>query len=417
MHGLTIFALVVLAFGLGGKSVYGNEDHYPEPLASTRGELTERLQKAGLSTHAVSAIGGSAREALLLTTIPSDDATIPIGASKFGGSPDLPRQMGWPIRPAYDNAAELSKQFETEAANLYADAGQAPPWMNEEEGRAYLERRTAMNKKLMEETRALLSKYDPDGAQLEIPKRDVSEIADHAQELLRQSKAVKEDFPLMFIAQLDLGELSQNNALDPALPKTGRLLIFYDLPILPPDFSPAAKAGWKVVYDETPSKDLQRAVLPPVLKEFPSSAPLTSAKLQPQSAVTTMPVMDASYRALEGMQTDDTQRYRDWLSNLGWPTDRPGVHQLGGWPLLIQPGLQSRTQLAAHGIDAGNSEAFDSADAKALLPEAKAWHLVLQISTDPAIGYHLPGTLNFIVRDDDLAQKRFDRAWVVYQQD
>ncbi|WP_252913365.1 DUF1963 domain-containing protein [Aliihoeflea aestuarii] len=28
----------------------------------------------------------------------------------------------------------------------------------------------------------------------------------------------------------------------------------------------------------------------------------------------------------------------------------------------------------------------------------------------------LPGSVNFLLRDEDLAARRFDRAWVIYEQ-
>ncbi len=102
----------------------------------------------------------------------------------------------------------------------------------------------------------------------------------------------------------------------------------------------------------------------------------------------------------------------------GWPGDgTEAKHQLGGWPRAIQPWMESMAQLASNGVDAGSSEAFSSPEGTRLLAEAGAWRLVFQLGPDEGIGNKLPGALNILVREEDLAARRFDRAWAVYEQD
>src|SRR5262249_44551395 len=58
--------------------------------------LMEELAKAGLSAWK-DAVLGLARPAVGITTKPARDDNIPLGTSKFGGWPDLPRGASWPL--------------------------------------------------------------------------------------------------------------------------------------------------------------------------------------------------------------------------------------------------------------------------------------------------------------------------------
>ncbi|MBA8902311.1 YwqG family protein [Phyllobacterium sp. P30BS-XVII] len=417
LFGMTVaLALTALPQAL----MAANEDDVM-PLPTTRTELSERLVRAGLSLPAIKTIVAAARDALVIETSAADEAKIPLGASKFGGSPDLPKGMPWAIRPAYEDAGQMAQQYEAEATNLYADVGLLPPWLSEEAGKTLVAARKRLNDEAMAGVLKLMKDAGIDTSALDIgnlPKASSDEIAASATELRAKAMAVAKPFPLTFIAQLDLAALSAERGFDPVLPRTGRLLLFYDLPILPADFEPRARAGWQLIYDETPVSQLQRIAPPKELLDFPSTTQLRVATITPSSVVTTVPTGDASYEALQGITEADTSLYHQWLFTLGWPTDHQGRnHQLGGWSRAIQSGMQSRSQLAANGIDAGTGEAYQSKAAQQLLTDAKAWHLVLQIGTDNAIGYTLSGAINVLVREEDIVARRFDRAWIVYEQD
>ena len=56
-------------------------------------------------------------------------------------------------------------------------------------------------------------------------------------------------------------------------------------------------------------------------------------------------------------------------------------------------------------------------EAKALIPGAKEWRLLLQIGVDENAGFAGPGAYYVIIRDEDLAARRFERARVTYQCD
>jgi hypothetical protein len=390
------------------------------PPPKTRSELSERLKAAGLSAEAVTTIVTVARDGLILDTAPATEPGIAIGASKFGGLPDLPKGMVWPVRPAYENAAELARQLESEAANLYADAGVPPPWMGED-GKTLVETRRKLNNDAMAGTLQLMKDAGIGVSAFDIGKRpptDLKSIENEAIALRAKAQAIAEPFPLTFICQLDLGSLAREAGFDPALPKTGRLLLFYDLPILPADFDPTARVGWRLIYDETPPFDLQRIERPAELSRFPAAVALKPSSISSRSVVTTVPMIDSAWYILRSVPNDEIELYHQWLFTLGVP-DAPegGNHQLGGWPRAFQASMQSKSQLAANGIYAGTSDAYKSEAAQSLLSDAKDWQLVMQIGADAVIGQELPGAFYVLMRKQDLSAKNFDRAWVVYEQD
>lgn len=414
----TIF-LVTTLVAVPTVSTASNQDMIM-PLPTTRNELSERLKAAGLSADAVTTIVAAARNGLALDTAPTTEHAIAIGASKFGGLPDLPTGMTWPVRPAYENAGKLAQELENDAANLYADAGLQPPWMGEE-GKALVAARKKLNEEAMAGTLDLMRKAGVDISTLDLgnlPKPGLQGIEAEATELRAKAQAVAEPFPLTFIGQLDLDTLAKQPGFDPALPKTGRLLLFYDLPIFPAGFEPGSRVGWRLIYDETPPSGLQRNELPAALSSFPAAVALKPATVSTRSVVTTVPMGDSAWHILKATAHDDIELYHQWLFTLGVPNSAEGGnHQLGGWPRAIQANMQSESQLAAHGIYDGTSDAYKTEAAQRLLPGAKDWQLVMQIGADTVIGQELPGAFYVLMRKQDLSAKNFDRAWVIYEQD
>lgn len=419
---LALACSLLACFSVSGPiAAFAQEGEEIMALPASREELSDRLTEAGMSSQGVAAIIAVARDGVVLDTKAVDEQTLPLGASKVGGLPDLPKGVVWPVRPAYDGAETMAAQFNTDAANLYADAGIAPPWMPPAEGKALVEARSQANEeamaatlKIMKDAGAEVSEKDMAGMAGLPP--DAAAKAAAEQRLLAQS--VTKPFPLPFIAQVDLAAMAKEPGFDKALPATGRLLFFYDMPVLPASYEPRGKAGWKLVYDDTPVADLERKPLPKEIAEFPGTASLKAAAIWPRSVVTTVPVGDSGWDLVGDISGDDVSIYSQWLFSLGWPTAAEGGnHQLGGWPRAIQSGMQAMSQLASNGMDAGTGEAFETEDGKRLLAGARDWRLVLQIGTDEATGYPFPGALYVLMRQEDLAARRFDRAWVVYEQD
>ena len=94
---------------LAQAAAHGNPDAAREhALASRQVEargrsdddnLARAVDEHGLVDHAAT-IRALARPSVRLVAAPRDDATIPVGASKLGGAPDLPPGHAWPRRGA-----------------------------------------------------------------------------------------------------------------------------------------------------------------------------------------------------------------------------------------------------------------------------------------------------------------------------
>jgi hypothetical protein len=348
-----------------------------DALPASRAELGARLTAAGIAPALVALLLDRSRPALALGTEPAAEDGIPIGATKLGGRPDLPAGMAWPHRPAYPGAAAMAEEYARDAARLRAEADAGSSWLSAEDA------------------------------------------AFATREMLAKAEAVASTFPLSFIGQFDLAALARQPGFDPALPRRGRLYLFHDLFILPAGFDPGSAVGFRLFHDAAPAAGLVRA---PVPERLLALAAFQGGVLQPavvtaRPVVTTMPTGDAAWRALGPVADEDAGTYHDWLFTLGAPDDeRGGNHQLGGWPRAIQGGMQRMSQLAANGIHAGAADAYRSVAAEGLLRDAAAWRLVLQFGRDDGIGHGLPGALQVLLREEDLAAGRFDRAWVVYEQ-
>jgi len=97
--------------------------------------------------------------------------------------------------------------------------------------------------------------------------------------------------------------------------------------------------------------------------------------------------------------------------------DEAPWHRMFGWPDLLQRAMRLDCQLAAHGLNADDSEDYDSPRAAELAPGAEDWLLLLQLDTDDDIGWMWgdAGTVYFWIRRQDLLAERFDRTWMIFQ--
>ena len=304
-----------------------------------------------------------------------DDA--PPGASRLGGAPDLPAGMAWPERPPYPDAAKRGAGHRRKAERLLEDSQRPKSWMTPEQGERF------------------------------------------SREHLAQADAVERPFPLAFFGQFDLAALARVDGFDPLLPDSGRLLVFYDFWQQPEEFTPEAAVGWRVIWDDGPAEALARAAIPEALAAISGDAWTTvfqPALLRATPVVTPIPMNDKGWDAFDLDDDTLTRIYGRWVSKFGTPDEEGGEnHQLGGYPRTLQNGLQARSQLAANGIACGDGEAWELPEAQALLADAKQWRLLLQIGVDANAGMSGPGAYYVIIRADDLAARRFERARVTYQ--
>ncbi|MFB8344436.1 DUF1963 domain-containing protein [Brucella cytisi] len=348
---------------------------FPEDHSS----LLRSLRETNLPLDIVSHLASQARSAILMITSDSDEDTIPLGSSKIGGKPDLPRGMTWPNRPPYPDADVRAEGHRKEAGRLLADSKKPRSWMTPEQGERF------------------------------------------SAEYRQKADAVKAGFPLAFLGQINLADLSRESGFDLLFPSEGRLLIFYDYWEQPEDFTPEASVGWQVLWDTTPVDELVRASTPTELSSISDdkwSCIFRAARISTRSILTPIPPNDRAWNAFSLNDDEALEEYQEWLSQFGTPdmVDRDN-HQFGGFPQTLQNGLQASSQLAANGLNCGGREVWKTDAAEELLKSAKDWRLVIQIGVDPHAGIPQPGAYYVIMREQDIMARKFDRARVTYQCD
>jgi uncharacterized protein YwqG len=211
--------------------------------------------------------------------------------------------------------------------------------------------------------------------------------------------------PLGFIAQIDLGAMPQ---IEAALPQSGWLGFFYDRYCEPWGYDPADRGCCHVAYFDCPRSSLQRAELPDDLNREHVADPCAVAA----TAELTLP------EELPGAEYDSPiyKAYRRVDEKF---TEANGLtHRLRGHPQLIQNPMELECQLASNGVYCGGATRYQSVEAEALAPGAADWQLLLQIDTDedgPGWMWGDTGRIYFWIRKQDLAARRFDDVWLIFQ--
>lgn len=299
------------------------------PLPSDQDALRRSLDATDLPASVISRLLEQARPALVLATTAREEDAIALGASKIGGRPTC--RVAW-----FADAAGLSGR--ERARRRPSQGGRAPAGGFEEKG----------------------SWMTP--AQGERFSADARARAD----------AVETAFPLTFLGQFDLAALSREAGFDAALPREGRLLVFYDFLEQAESFTPAASVGWRVLWDTTPAVGLERAPVPHALASLSDdewTCVFRAAPVSARTVLTPIGVDDAGWDAFALEDDEAYESYQDWRSRFGTPDmDGRDNHQLGGYPQSLQNGMQATCQLVSHGLDCGGSAIWRSEAAQALLP-------------------------------------------------
>ncbi len=211
--------------------------------------------------------------------------------------------------------------------------------------------------------------------------------------------------PLSFLAQINLADVAKTRAAA-SLPKTGLLSFFFELTRQCSGFDPHASGAFRVVY--TPNTENLLLREPP---EIPDVEPFPPCALA-FSEICTLP---ASFVAADGTPLYRNEAYWDLVDAV---TDTKKTrHQIGGHPNQIQGDMAIQCQLASNGINCGSHQGYNDPGVPALRQGAADWRLLLQIDSDhnPDWMWGDAGMLYFWIRDQDLAARDFDRAWMILQ--
>ena len=291
--------------------------------------LQSSAERAGLPARTVRDLVDTARPALVMARVLVKDADLPIGSSKLCGDPDLPSTMPWPVRPAYPDGEDRRRVYERLA-------------------------RETESERLADQYRVL-------------------------------ADTVMRPFPLAFLCQFDLTELSTLPGFDPSLPEHGRLLVFCDTPH--GSWSRPTDGHWlKVIWDQTDVTQLDRREAPHEIQEAYGSGafPYSDGSWREHADAETLrfsSVISVCQRWRDDLAIGSPQRHAlyEWERSV---TERIEPSEgtmfsdrLGGWPAPIQGGPEREAQLAFH----GRSSDDRSAETTLLLRQSHEWQHVLTI--------------------------------------
>lgn len=220
----------------------------------------------------------------------------------------------------------------------------------------------------------------------------------------------KNNKPLGFIAQMDLGEVNSTRAID-WLPDCGRLLFFYDLAEWPWGFDPNDKGGWAVIY-ESGSGELYFQELPDDLNEEHIAPSIKYVKAE--EFISYPDSQRISFKEI-GLSEDADDEYYDFIDEQYG--DEPS-HQIGGFPTPVQnDDMEEECQLASGGVNCGGPEGYSSEEAKLLRKQKNDWCMVLQFDSDDDIEamWGDMGMLYFWVKESEAKNCDFSNAWMVLQ--
>jgi uncharacterized protein YwqG len=222
----------------------------------------------------------------------------------------------------------------------------------------------------------------------------------------------EEEAPLTFLAQINLAEVGKY-PLDLGLPSEGLLQFFYDAQIQPRGSDPCDVPGRRIIYVP--------AGTPTMRARHPYGKPLMTRSIT-MSAGVSLPSWLALKQAVESVSDYD----EDFFKNAYWDFwedefefQNPGGSQIGGYPSEIQnDDMQQECQLVTNGLVWGDPTDCNSPLAAQLAPGKIDWKLLLQLAEEflgDNIMWGDSGRVYFWSRHQDIAVRRFDKAWTILE--
>jgi len=211
--------------------------------------------------------------------------------------------------------------------------------------------------------------------------------------------------PLSFLALIDLAEVDAA-LLGLPLPKTGLLNFFYEARGQRAwGYDPKHAEGWRVIIADG------RPAVPATAPSAALATPVTPVVFEPRL---TIPGWTEHVFADLGEPDVDAvcDLYLDWEQHF---VDDEPVHQLGGWPGLIQMPIWRECQLSYHGVPYADQP--HDPRVESLEFGNPDWTLLLQLDSDTALRWMWGdgGRLYFAARQEDLAAQNFRATWMVLQ--
>ena len=214
--------------------------------------------------------------------------------------------------------------------------------------------------------------------------------------------------PQSFLAQIRLADLQRFNS-DKLLPEQGMLWFFYDASQQTFGEQPGDRAGWRILFNEKPSINLQRLPTPAGL---PTTSLFQSCALTFTNELTL--ALQPELELPDSAWSDEEQQAYEQVLEEFHPTEERAKphHRLLGYPDTIQDDMRVQCQFVSNGVT-------DDNDPRAAMLEKGAldWLLLLQIDSDASahMRWANNGMVYYWIKRADLQTRRFDGSWLVLQ--
>ena len=219
------------------------------------------------------------------------------------------------------------------------------------------------------------------------------------------------DNPLSFIGQIKFSEVNAGNIL-PDYPDKGLMYVFiFDDEETPWGFDPKDKGGWRIIFYEDETLELNEHSFPEGIDEDAQF----DIKYLKGKKIKTYPCWENEN--IEKLELDDNEfeLYEDMKTAFFGDEDE---HVLGGYANPIQSAdMDLECQLVSNGLFCGNETGYQDPRAKELEKGRGDWQLLLQIDSDDD-AYMMwgdSGMLYFWIKKDDLKNRNFDDVWMILQ--
>lgn len=231
----------------------------------------------------------------------------------------------------------------------------------------------------------------------------------------------REGAALAFLGQINLREIPSPSPL----PRDGVISFFYDNAQNSWGFDPKDQNSFRVLY--FPVSELRRTPSP-VKEKSPSLWQKIKRSAREGSEyyfqifatrrlafIPFLSLPDPCAEVIQGPlgELEDEEAYVTFLEH-----SRTGpAHQLLGWPTLIQNEMELECQMVTNGIYMGDTAGYKDPRRAELERGAQDWTLLLQVDSDDdaQMMWGDAGMLYFWIRQQDLAQAAFGKAWCILQ--
>jgi uncharacterized protein YwqG len=209
--------------------------------------------------------------------------------------------------------------------------------------------------------------------------------------------------PLPFLAQINLADIAKVGC-DLPLPESGLLLFFYEPHS--DGFAALETTGARVLFVPE-GAETERPSAAPV-----SSAPVSILECEPGETLPDLEYVEEYVPAYSAADFDDVYEALDEDVD----TVIYAGSAFGGWPHPVQGTMELECERYANGIDA-TPDGYKEAKARGLDKNAKAWRLLLQLTSEdtPELDWGDSGRLYVFCRKEDIAARRFERCCIIHQ--